>query len=280
MNSNNRKIQITSTTPLIASPHHIVVYNSSLIPLDHGTRVRFLPGKDRYISRTNENIFTLLQSEGIPTYFRGSYCPVSFKARLCEPIPITCVVRRLATGLYVERHAEIMHAVRFEKCAVELYFQGGTLKDPLMIWNKNKNTWFLHACDQPLTKSSRCGEQSICIDGKDIDKSFASHINAIARRIFLILEKKWATFGKTLVDISLTFGFDAETGELLLTGTLDSDAWQLWEGLDRVQQSNTQVYKDATSPTSQELDRVLAWYRKMAGYTTSFVPNLNTVMDT
>src|SRR5690242_8362930 len=86
-----------------------------------GARRSELVGKSRWSTITTANVFRLLNEDLIATHFVKQLNDVTLLVRHCTMLPIEQVMRRIATGSYLKRHAEVSEGTRFEPVLVETF---------------------------------------------------------------------------------------------------------------------------------------------------------------
>src|SRR5947209_14129454 len=201
--------------------------NKDQITAGDGVRRNQLVGKSRWSTITTANVFRLLNEEQIATHLVEQIDDVTLLVRRCAMLPIEQVMRRIATGSYLKRHPEVSEGTRFEPVLVETFLKDDARHDP-QIWREDIVTMGLAT---PSEIEWMAGQ---------------------GRRVFLTLERAWATVDVTLVDLKIEFGRDPE-GPLLVADVIDNDSWRLWPGGDKTRMLDKQVYRNLKDVTPQDL---------------------------
>ncbi len=202
-----------------------------------GAKHDVFEGKGVFATKTTSNVFELLEACGIPTAFIGRVAADTFRARLCTMLPYEVVARRIALGSYVKRNPEIKAGTRFEALVVEFFlktsgkaFGGVSLEkdDPLITGFTSAG---VGVCRPDMPQGS--DNPPVNIPARAVYGTHAGDGNhpfremeALVRRVFLVLEKAWALQGCTLCDLKIEFGFD-DKGTLLVADVVDNDSWRL-----------------------------------------------------
>ena len=210
-----------------------------------GARRNHLPGKGAVACRTTSNVFYLLEQEGIDTHYIGMVAEDMNIVTRCEMIPLEVVMRRIATGHYLDRHPEVAEGTRFDPLVIEFFYKDDAQHDPLVT------------------------------DAQILEMGLASrfeidYMAEMARRVFAILEKAWAAQDVTLVDCKIEFGRDAE-GRVLVADVIDNDSWRIWPGGDKSRMMDKQIYRNMPEVTEEGLKALLAKYEQVADMTDQFV---------
>lgn len=215
--------------------------NKDQITAGDGTRRNELVGKSRWSTVTCANVFRLLNNENIATHFVEQINDTTLLVRRCTMLPVEQVMRRIATGSYLKRNPQISEGTRFDPVLVETFLKDDANHDP-QIWEKD-------------------------IIGMGL--ATAQEIEWMAdqgRRVFVTLERAWASVDVTLVDLKIEFGRDLQ-GNLLVADVIDNDSWRLWPGGDKTRMLDKQVYRNLKDVTEQELQGVADRYALVADLT-------------
>jgi phosphoribosylaminoimidazole-succinocarboxamide synthase len=215
--------------------------NKDQITAGDGVRRNELPGKSRWSTITTANVFRLLNEEEIATHFVEQINDVILLVRRCTMLPIEQVMRRIATGSYLNRYPEISEGTRFEPVLVESFLKDDARHDPQISVDD-------------ILKMGLATQHEI--------EWMASQ----GRRVFETLERAWATIDVTLVDLKIEFGRDTQ-GNLLVADVIDNDSWRLWPGGDKTRMLDKQVYRNLKDVTSQDLQEVADRYALVADLT-------------
>ncbi len=95
-----------------------------------GARRNEIDGKGALSGRTAANVFGLLNRSGIPTHLVDALSGSEMVVRRCRMIPLEVVMRRLATGSFLRRHADVAEGTRFDPVLVEFFLKDDARHDP------------------------------------------------------------------------------------------------------------------------------------------------------
>ena len=196
----------------------VYIVSKDQITAGDGVRRSVIAGKSRWSTITTSNVFRLLNEEGIATHFVKLVNDTTLLVKSCNMLPIEVVIRRIATGSYLKRHPEISEGTRFDPVLVETFLKDDARHDP-QIWRND------------IVSLGLAGPQEV------------DWIEDQGRRVFLTLERAWASIDVTLVDLKIEFGRDPQ-GNLLVADVIDNDSWRLWPGGDKNRMLDKQVYRN------------------------------------
>src|SRR3989344_835419 len=250
-------------------PGFVDIESKPDITAGDGERHDVIENKDVLATVTTCNCFSLLEQQGIETHFVKKVDERTFRARHCHMIPIESVVRRIATGSYLKRNPEAVEGEVFDPLVLELFFKDDARHDPMMKWDGRSGKWNFYDAGSP--DGGIIDTVEIICDGKPIDFSVAGIMQEMTRRVFLKLEEDWKKQDVALVDLKIEFGFDAETGKLLVADVIDNDSWRIWPAGDKTKAKDKQVYRDLKERTSRELGKIKENYAWVAKKTRAFV---------
>lgn len=215
--------------------------NKDQITAGDGVRRNQLVGKSRWSTITTANVFRLLNEAQIATHFVKQINDVTLLVQRCTMLPVEQVQRRIATGSYLKRHAEVSEGTRFEPVLVETFLKDDARHDP-QIWQED------------IIKMGLATAQEI------------EWMAAQGQRVFQTLEHAWASVDVTLVDLKIEFGRTSK-GALLVADVIDNDSWRLWPGGDKTRMLDKQVYRNLKEVTPQDLDVIADRYALVADLT-------------
>jgi len=237
-----------------------------------GAKRDSFPGKDRYATATTIAVFRLLNACGIPTAFVESLSPTEFIAHECAMLPYEVVGRRKALGSYLKRNPHIDRGTEFHAVVIEFYLKttGRTFKgiefpkDDPFIAEMNHKGIVTYRPDMSITDP---GNPSLpVVDTKMYGKNKPMHpfieMEALARKVFLVLEGAWREQGCSLCDLKIEFGI-TNAGKLVVADVIDNDSWRLFDA--EGQHLDKQRYRDGAG-----LDEVAALYADVAKRTARF----------
>ncbi len=215
--------------------------NKDQITAGDGARRNELVGKSVWSTITTANVFTILNQADIATHFVEKINDTTLLVKRCAMLPVEQVMRRIATGSYLKRHPETSEGTRFEPPLVETFLKDDARHDP-QIWEADIVQMGL-ATPHEIEWMAEEG-----------------------RRVFVTLERAWASVDVTLVDLKIEFGRDPQ-GHLLVADVIDNDSWRLWPGGDKTRMLDKQVYRNLREVTPEELQGVADRYALVADLT-------------
>ena len=210
-----------------------------------GARRSTLPGKGAIACRTTSNVFYLLESQGVATHYVGMVADNANLVTRCTMIPLEVVMRRIATGHYLDRHPEVKEGTRFDPLVVEFFYKDDAKHDPLVT-------------DAEIVAMGVATQAEI------------DAMRDTARRVFAILEAAWAKQDITLVDCKIEYG-RTNDGRLLVADVIDNDSWRIWPGGDKTRMLDKQIYRNMPEVTDERLAALLNKYAQVADLTDKFV---------
>jgi phosphoribosylaminoimidazole-succinocarboxamide synthase len=208
----------------------------------------------------------------VPTHFVEQLDPVTFRARNVEMIPLELVARRIATGSFLDRNADIADGTVFADLVFEVFekddanhdpllefdFAGGVLRRFVPNTNAAVQLGDVNAGDliseQPLAQSRYA----------TVTAELVEQLRDLTLRTFEIVEHAWGALGGRYFDFKIECGFDRETGSLLVADVIDSDSGRLRFG-DK--DMSKQAYRDG----SQSLPDIKKNFDEVADLTQQFV---------
>ena len=207
----------------------------------------------------------------MPTHFIEQVDAVTFRARRVEMIPIELVARRIATGSFLDRNADIADGTVLADLVFEVFEKDDANHDPLLEFDfagdvlrrvvPNEQAAVplgLHAGDliseEPLSDSRHA----------TVTPELLAQLRELTLRTFEIVEQAWAGLGGTYFDFKIECGVDPRTGTLLVADVIDSDSGRLRFG-DK--DMSKQAYRDG----SQSLPDIKRNFDEVAALTEQFV---------
>jgi RNA polymerase sigma factor (sigma-70 family) len=251
----------------------VLVRSKDDITAGDGAKRDVIEGKGASSTTTTCNIFELLNNNGVPTHFVERLDAVTFRARKVEMIPLELVARRIATGSFLDRNADIADGTVFADVVFEVFEKDDASHDPLLDFD------FAHDVLRrfvPNTKAAlelgdvRAGdllsEETLSRSSRyaRVTSELLEQLRDLTVRTFEIVEQAWASLGGTYFDFKIECGFDHETGALLVADVIDSDSGRLRFG-DK--DMSKQAYRDG----SQSLPDIKKNFDEVAKLTNQFV---------
>lgn len=230
-----------------ADPALAYLVHKDSISAGDGARRNVIEGKGRVAGRTMANVCGFLSRHDVPTHYVSAPADDVTLVRRCSMIPIEVVMRRVATGSYLNRHPETAEGTRFGPPLVEFFLKDDARHDPQIT-------------------GSEIVAQGI---GGRLD---VERFTAVGRQVFELLEKAWAGQGVQLVDLKIEFGRPAEQPDALpvVADVIDNDSWRLWPGGQKEQMLDKQVYRNMQVVTDEGLSDLLSKYCLVAEMTGRF----------
>jgi len=249
----------------------VLIRSKDDITAGDGVKRDVIDGKAASSTTTTCNIFKLLNGHGVPTHFIEQLDAVTFRARRVEMIPLELVARRIATGSYLDRNADVADGTVFADVVFEVFEKDDANHDPLLEFDfegdalrrlvpdtKSAIPLGVHAGDlisqEPLSHTRYATVTSALLE----------QLRELTVRTFEIVEQAWTGLGGTYFDFKIECGFDHETGTLLVADVIDSDSGRLRFG-DK--DMSKQAYRDG----SQSLPDIKKNFDDVAELTKQFV---------
>lgn len=217
---------------------------------DDPNKTRQFATKAEYATTTTCNVFELLDVCDIPTVYRQQLTRTSFLAKLSEMISLEIIIRRLPVGSYLKRQPNLitsdsMKPYRFHRLEFELFLKtsGQHWKDQKLpcddpwIVDPYSDEWQLAAPKAPLW-DVEAQKPFFTVDPASVLGNLGvEYIEALARKVFLVLECAWSNLGHKIVDFKLEIDSEGRVSDVV-----DNDSWRLLapdgEQLDK------QVFRD------------------------------------
>jgi phosphoribosylaminoimidazole-succinocarboxamide synthase len=229
----------------------VMVRSKDDITAGDGAKHDLIQGKGASSTTTTCNIFRLLNNNGVPTHFVERLDAVTFQARKVDMIPLELVARRIATGSFVDRNADIGDGTVFADLVFEVFEKDDANHDPLLEFDFGgdalrrfvPNTMAalqlgdVHAGDLVSEEALSHGRFAT------VTSELFAQLRDLTLRTFEIVEQAWARLGGTYFDFKVECGFDHETGALLVADVIDSDSGRLRFG-DK--DMSKQAYRDGS----------------------------------
>lgn len=171
-----------------------------------------------------KQLFELLENNNIPVIYNNY-----------ELLPFHCIVRRIPYGSYLTRHPTIQPPTANTIAGIGGDRLIGKWKDPLIEYFHNDDgylisildtKWRLYSVEEPYSILSFLTEIEPLCDHIIIKKIKYD----LVVPCFEIIEKAWAKFNMTLVDLKIELGYDKDSDkkELFIVDKIDNDCWRIW----------------------------------------------------
>ncbi len=218
-----------------------IMVQKDAISAGDGARRNEIEGKGALSGRTAANVFGLLNRSGIPTHLVDALSGSEMVVRRCRMIPLEVVMRRLATGSFLRRHADVAEGTRFDPVLVEFFLKDDARHDP------------------------QIAPGGIVSEGIGTTEEVAA-MTEQGRAVFAVLERAWAAEDIQLVDLKIEFGRTTD-GQLIVADMIDNDSWRLWPAGDKQRMLDKQIYRNMQSVTPEGLAAVKDKYVEVAALT-------------
>jgi phosphoribosylaminoimidazole-succinocarboxamide synthase len=250
----------------------VLIRSKDDITAGDGAQHDVIEGKAASSTTTTCNVFRLLDNNGVPTHFVERVDAGTFRARKVEMIPLELVARRIATGSFLDRNADIADGTVFADLVFEVFEKDDANHDPLLEFD------FAHDGLRRFVPNTKAALQlggahagDLISEEKLSQSRYASvtaelfeQLRDLTVRTFEIVERAWASIGGTYFDFKIECGNDCETGALLVADVIDSDSGRLRFG-DK--DMSKQAYRDG----SQSLPDIKKNFDEVAELTKQFV---------
>lgn len=224
-----------------SDPTLAIMLHKDGITAGDGARRNVIPGKGALSGRTAANVFALLNRAGIATHYVDSPEPTTMIVTRCAMIPVEVVLRRLATGSYLNRNPATAEGTRFEPPLIEFFLKDDARHDPHI------------RADELLTLGFATAAE-------------VEQMSADGLLVFATLEDAWAAQNITLVDLKIEFGRSTD-GTLIVADMIDNDSWRIWPNGDKAHMLDKQVYRNLSAVTDDALAAVRQRYETVAALT-------------
>ena len=249
----------------------VLIRSKDDITAGDGAQHDVIEGKAASSTTTTCNMFRLLDNNGVPTHFVEQLDAVTFRARHVDMIPFELVARRIATGSFLDRNADVTDGTVFADLVFEVFEKDDANHDPLLEFD------FAHDVLRRFVPNAKAALQlGDARAGDLIREEPLSHsryatvtaelleqLRELTVSTFEIVEAAWTTLGGTYFDFKIECGFDHETGALLVADVIDSDSGRLRFG-DK--DMSKQAYRDG----SQSLPDIRKNFDEVAHLTQQF----------
>jgi phosphoribosylaminoimidazole-succinocarboxamide synthase len=253
-------------------PSRVILFGKDDITAGDGAKHDIIPDKGKIATQTACNVFRLLKECGIPVAFDEQGGEDWFIAPACKMLPYEVVTRREAHGSFLKRSPHLSKGHLFPKLVVEFFLKTKDRRwkehelicdDPFMIWNAGEATISLYHPAQPFaTQMPFLVLKESEVFTRPGESELFEEMSRMASQTFLVLEKAWQLQNRTLVDMKVEFGLDAEDS-LLLADVIDNDSWRV---LDNGAYIDKQIYRDGG-----QISDVVRSYQLVQRLTANFV---------
>ncbi len=226
-------------------PDTLVVTQLDAISAGDGARQDVIAGKGRLAAKTTARIFRLLNLCGLPTHYLSGGeddDDNEMLVRRCNMLPLEVVVRGVAAGSLVRRRPGLQRGALLVPRMVEFFVKDDANHDPLI-------------------------EPEQIMSGGIAAPVEVGAMSEIARLTFDILAHAWRRRDTLLVDLKLEFGRITSgdgKGNLVIADVLDNDSWRIWPQGREDRMLDKQMYRNLSSVTPEDLDRIKFAYESVA----------------
>lgn len=265
-----REIARGKTKVLVQAPDaadEVEVHNMDFITAGDGARKDSFLRKGEYSTQTNDSVFTLLNSCGVPTAYVRRTGPSTFRAKKVRMLPYEAVgifkVAAASSARKRDPSLQVGQEFMFGKYALFLKTTGKTFgpytfeKDDPFITSSTEDGLMVCRPDLPVGTDNvpiRVRPEYIFPDG--IVHPF-DEMQALVGQVGNILSAAWAQLGCTLYDFKIELAFLPD-GELVVADVIDNDSWRLVD--ENGQHLDKQRYRDKDT----SLEVVAALYAEVA----------------
>lgn len=167
----------------------------------NGQKKGTIIGKGAINNRMTNNLFQIIEKEGVPTHFLSELNDRETAVRRVEIVPLEVIVRNVAAGSFSKRLG-VPEGEELAEPTIEFSYKNDALGDPLI------NSHFAKALKLATA------------DELETIEKYAFHVNEILKREFLKV-------GLRLIDFKLEFGHFH--GEIILADEISPDTCRLWD---------------------------------------------------
>lgn len=250
------------------STYEVSIESKDAVTAGDGTKRIQLKGKGAYSTETTANCFEFLRKCNIPNHFVKREGERTFRALELHMIPIEVVIRRVATGTYTKRNPSVKEGTRFTWPLIEFFDKADAMHDPLLIHDLVSCRILRYDAKLPINLGF--------IDERPVESRgeamfLIEKLTSIGERVFITLEKAWATLNVTLCDLKIECGRNTTVIDSIMLGdTITNDEWRLWPDGDKSRELSKQVFRDMAIVTPENLRKLEANYALVAEMTRKF----------
>ena len=190
---------------VVSQPNLIEMESTDRISAGNGEKRDVVEGKGLTNNAISTALFKSFEAYHIPTHYVcdgvTSYSKVVKKAKM---IPLEVIGRFIAAGSFCKRYA-VKPGTVFDIMTFELSYKDDKLGDPFVS-----------------ETAAAFGLNVAPIEDIEIIKEYTYQIGKVAKDFF-------AQFDLTLVDFKVEFGYDCETGKIILCDEFSPDTCRLWD---------------------------------------------------
>ena len=187
-------------------PNILEMESTDRISAGNGEKKDVVEGKGLTNNKISTALFKLFEKEGIPTHFVGEGTNEHSKfVRKADMIKLEVIGRFIAAGSFCKRY-NIESGKKFDRMTFELCYKDDSLGDPFI--------------------SSSAAVYGLKVVPYDADLDDIEHYTY---QIGRIAQDFFDKFDLTLVDFKVEFGYDEETGKLILCDEFSPDTCRLWD---------------------------------------------------
>jgi RNA polymerase sigma factor (sigma-70 family) len=248
----------------------VLIRSKDDITAADGAKRDVIDGKAASSTTTTCNVFHLLDAHRVPTHFVEQIDAVTFRARQVDMIPLELVARRIASGSFLDRNADIAEGTVFADLVFEVFEKDDATHDPLLAFDFAGDALRRLApnTDAAIQLGLRAGDlisQERLSQSRyaTVTSELLDQLRELTLRTFEVVERAWASVGGTYFDFKIECGFDHEKGTLLVADVIDSDSGRLRFG-DK--DMSKQPYRDG----SQTLSDIKRNFEEVAEFTNQF----------
>lgn len=249
------------------STYEVLIESKDDITAGDGVKREKFAGKGIYSTATTVNCFELLQAHHIPNHFIKREDERTFRALELRMIPIEVVIRRLATGSFLARNPNVPEGTIFSNPIIEFFEKNDTLHDPILIHDLVTCRVLRFNAKQPLAEGFM-GEGPLA--NREEWWHIINKLVYLGERTFLVLERAWATFNVTLVDLKIECGQSTVTGDIIVGDVITNDEWRIWPSGKKSKQLDKQNFRELNQATKEAMDAIKANYELVMEMTGKF----------
>lgn len=248
------------------APSEVLVESKDNIATSDAVSCDALDGIGAYTTTITTNCFRLLEAHQIRTHYIEPFNERTFRARRANMVPLRIVVRRIATGSYLDRHPDVYEGTRLPNLAVEFYEKSTDGYDPLVLFDLAGQQLLRYDAHQPISQGFLGVEALSNSWLSNLQTKTIMLMTAKASNAFLVLEAAWNRQNVVIVDLSIEFGFDSQTAELLVADIIDNSTWRLWPRGDR-----RRAVDHSIATRARQLEQIYANYIWVTEATNKFL---------